>query len=273
MELIKAPKGFMVSVSTMIVALLAVSPSAVNAVEVDVTDNGTSYGTWDITLVGDNDACWADLEYLLGDLTQQEWWSNDALALTFAESTGGAAGWPNDLGYLEGPYFVSEITFSGGSAISYTFAYCTQSTGVCSLASNTGGCGDKFIAVATEVSQVQTVTIDIKPGSFPNSINLCSHGVIPAAVFSSADFDVTDIETETLRLGDAAVKMVGKSGRELCNYEDVNQDGLTDLVCKFETLGLDLSGGETSASVVGETLFGVQIAGEDSVNIVKDGCP
>jgi len=117
------------------------------------------------------------------------------------------------------------------------------------------------------------VNIDIKPGSFPNSINLCSNGVVPVAIFSSSDFDVTIVDTDTLRLADVDVKMVGKSGRQLCSYEDANLDGLTDLVCHFDTVGLSLAGGDTSAKIIGETIDGIPIEGEDSVNIVKDGCP
>jgi hypothetical protein len=37
------------------------------------------------------------------------------------------------------------------------------------------------------------VTIDIKPGSYPNSINLGSAGVVPVAIFSNESFDATTI--------------------------------------------------------------------------------
>ena len=38
--------------------------------------------------------------------------------------------------------------------------------------------------------KVRTVGIDIKPGSFPNSINLKGKGVIPVAILSTTTFDV-----------------------------------------------------------------------------------
>ena len=65
---------------------------------------------------------------------------------------------------------------------------------------------------------------------------------------------------------------VGKSNRDLCGYEDVNADGFDDLVCQFETMGLSLSGGDTSAKVFGDLLDGNPVEGEDSINLVKDGC-
>jgi hypothetical protein len=114
------------------------------------------------------------------------------------------------------------------------------------------------------------VAIDIKPGSYPNSINLSSAGVIPVAIFSTSTFDATTIDPDTLFLAGAAVGMVGKSGKLLCSAQDVNGDGLADLVCQFETAQLLLQPGDTIAVLVGKTFGGVAIRGQDSVNIVPD---
>ena len=70
------------------------------------------------------------------------------------------------------------------------------------------------------------VTIDIKPGSFPNSINLCTGGAVPVAIFSTDDFDATTVDPNTVRLADAQVKIAGKSGKDLCHIEDVDGDFL-----------------------------------------------
>ena len=48
-----------------------------------------------------------------------------------------------------------------------------------------------FNAGSAGKCKVTTVTIDIKPGSFPNRINLRSKGVIPVAVLTTATFDAT----------------------------------------------------------------------------------
>lgn len=119
------------------------------------------------------------------------------------------------------------------------------------------------------------VAIDIKPGSDENSINLCSNGAVPVAILGSDSFDVNDINPDTLRLADAAVKVVGKKDpHTLCSTEDVNTDGYDDLVCHFNTteLGNMLDGTSTSATVKGETVDGTPIEGSDSITIVKEDC-
>ena len=119
------------------------------------------------------------------------------------------------------------------------------------------------------------VTIDIKPGSDDNSINLCSNGAVPVAILGSETFNVNDINPDTLRLADAAVKVVGKKDpKTLCSVEDVNGDYYDDLVCHFNTteLGDMLDGTLTSATVKGETVDGTPIEGSDNIIIVKDEC-
>jgi hypothetical protein len=114
------------------------------------------------------------------------------------------------------------------------------------------------------------VSIDIKPGSYPNSINRGSAGVIPVAIFSTATFDARTIDPDTLFLAGAPVGMVGKSGKFQCHPDDVNGDNLADLVCQFDTAQFLIQPGETMAEVVGETTSGVPIRGKDSVRIVPD---
>ena len=118
------------------------------------------------------------------------------------------------------------------------------------------------------------VVIDIKPGSDPNSINLCSSGAVPAAILGSDTFIVDDVDPNSLRFADASVKMVGmKDPRSLCSFEDVNFDGFTDLVCHFLTTDIAGVGGQTTTAKVNGALFdGTLIEGSDSVNIVKDTC-
>jgi len=118
------------------------------------------------------------------------------------------------------------------------------------------------------------VEIDIKPGSFPNSINLCSHGAVPIAILGSDAFDVNDIHKETLRFAEAAVKVVGKKDpHTLCSIEDANGDFINDLICQFVTTDIAAVDGEsTSVTLNGELLNGTPIEGTDSVNIVKDTC-
>jgi hypothetical protein len=126
------------------------------------------------------------------------------------------------------------------------------------------------LAPAISITLGIEVAIDIKPGSYPNSINLSSAGVIPVAILSSESFDAASIDPESLRLSGASVGIAGKSGNLLCHLEDVNSDSRNDLVCQFETAQLTLQTGDTMAEVTGKTLSGVAFRGQDSVRIVPD---
>ena len=134
---------------------------------------------------------------------------------------------------------------------------------------------------ATEITSIAsgaslltvTAEIDIKPGSDPNSVNLCSNGSVPVAVLGSDTFNVFDVVTRTLRFAEASVKVVGKKSNELCSYEDVNSDGYSDLVCKYVTTDIAAVDGESSvADVNGELINGTSFKGTDGINIVKDTC-
>ncbi|MEN8218884.1 MAG: hypothetical protein ABFS56_21415 [Pseudomonadota bacterium] len=121
----------------------------------------------------------------------------------------------------------------------------------------------------SDASCCELVDIDIKPGSYPNSINLGSAGVIPVAVFSTDDFNAPEeIDPSTVTLAGAQVKAVGNEGKLLCHSEDVNEDGLADLVCQVETDQLLLEEGDTMAELEANTFDGRCVRGEDSVNIV-----
>jgi hypothetical protein len=117
------------------------------------------------------------------------------------------------------------------------------------------------------VRVVIEVDIDIKPGSDPNAINPKSRGVIPVAILSSADFDAT---TEV----DRSSLTFGRTGDEdslvRCSPggEDVNGDGLPDLVCHFSTQAAGFQSGDTEGILKGMTVNGVPIVGSDSVKIV-----
>jgi hypothetical protein len=167
------------------------------------------------------------------------------------------------------------VTWTGADALSgvqsCSPAVVLTSAGVYELA---GSCTDRAGNAATVtvtvqiVASVVTVSIDIKPGSFPNSINLGSGGSVPVAIFSSPQFDARTVDPLTVTLSGASVRLRGK-GSPMAALEDVNGDGRMDLVVHVATDALQLSNGDTIAILEGLTFDRTPFRGTDSVRIVQ----
>jgi hypothetical protein len=112
------------------------------------------------------------------------------------------------------------------------------------------------------------VTIDIKPGGSPNSINLKNSGKIPVAVLSGAAFDAPgQVNQASLTFGRTGYE----SSLAQCSSdrEDVNEDGLPDLVCHFTTQATGLQPGDAAGVLEGTTAAGLRFRGADSVRVVN----
>jgi len=111
-----------------------------------------------------------------------------------------------------------------------------------------------------------SATVDIKPCSDPNSINLGNEGVIPVAILTSEDFDATTVDPGT-------VVFAGASPVDYA-FEDVcPQDGDDDLVLHFRTQETNIEPDATEACLQGTTYEGVSIEGCDSVLIAGADSP
>jgi hypothetical protein len=110
------------------------------------------------------------------------------------------------------------------------------------------------------------VTLDIKPGVLPNSINVQSNGVIPVAILTTDAFDATKVDALSVRFGPQQATEAHSRG----HVEDVNGDNRLDLVMHFMVLETGIRCGDISASLTGLTVEGLMIEGEDSIFTV--GC-
>lgn len=117
--------------------------------------------------------------------------------------------------------------------------------------------------------QVTMVDIDIRPGSFPNNINLDIPGVVPVAILSSETFDAGNVDGSTLAFSGSRARLRGRSGLE-DSLEDVDGDGDLDLVAHFPIDQLGLTPESTMAVLNGELFDSTRIQGTDSVRIVPD---
>jgi hypothetical protein len=146
---------------------------------------------------------------------------------------------------------------------------------------------DQVVEIILEpVANDLTVSLDIKPATCPNKVNMDSQGVLPVAIAGANDFDVYSIDTDSLKLAGVAPLRIG--------YDDVTApfefladeltaldcssdgaDGTVDLVLKFSTPQL-LEAIETSYDtelVTGEEVLlelTGQLIGEDAVTLVGE---
>lgn len=133
------------------------------------------------------------------------------------------------------------------------------------------------------------VSIDIKPGSWPNPIQTRSRGVLPLCICGTGDFDVMTVDPASVRLHSEDVERGVAPLR--WSWEDVatpyttdwggghalRGDGILDLVFHFDTpevaTVLTLTGnvGETLPLILTGNLFGeydgTPILGQDYVRI------
>jgi hypothetical protein len=130
---------------------------------------------------------------------------------------------------------------------------------------NTGGSYADWDYIAVTPTML-TVDIDIKPGSYPNSINPKNKSVIPVAILTTESFDVTTVDPLSVKFGpSSATESHGKG-----HIEDADGDGDMDLVLHFKTQDTGIQCGDTEASLTGQTFGGQTITGTDAIQTV--GC-
>jgi len=125
---------------------------------------------------------------------------------------------------------------------------------------------DNFRLTSNDIPSIP-IAIDIKPGSSPNSIDPKSKGKIPVAILSTQEFYAPDmVNQDSLTFGFTG----DEDSLAFCNPkgEDVDGDGLRDLVCHFYTQDAGFQCGDTEGILKGETVDGKPFEGSDSVRII-----
>ncbi len=168
--------------------------------------------------------------------------------------------------------------FSEPSGIFDVSGYAGYEPGSVLLSSLQGG-GSSGAQLAVLISPTaaelpELAIVDVKPGSDSNPVNLKSKGVLPVAILATDDFNVSDIDVDTLLFADPLLLDDGGSAAGPLRYafEDVSDDGLLDLTLKFsmtELVDFHALGSESITGLLTGKLFdGTPIAGTDSIRIV-----
>ena len=143
---------------------------------------------------------------------------------------------------------------------------------------STGGwpSGIAFGPLADSNESEIEVDIDIQPGGNPNSINLRRRGVTPVAILGGMEFDITDVDVTSIAFGPEGGPYNAVPAHDLLDpdtyadaLQDVNGDGLMDLMVHLPTQDIGFQTDDTSACIVGTTTAGVPFRGCDAVRIIR----
>jgi len=206
-----------------------------------------------------------DLDTVLGTFTLTH--DDDPLAVSYESAQTNLTLGPGTYFAMFGSSEADEAGFLLSFASSpFAFTAGPVTLGFLRLDDGTSARSSTQLAAAVRIlgDCTEEVTLDIKPGGFPNVINPRSRGVIPVAVLTTTDFDATRIDPETLAFGPAGAEPVHAV------FADVNHDGQTDLLLHFRTQETGLTCASTSAKLAGSTLDGLSFEGIDSIRTV--GC-
>ena len=119
--------------------------------------------------------------------------------------------------------------------------------------------------------------LDIRPKSYPiNTIDINSLNTIPVAILSQPGFDAPLlVDRNSLTFGatgwENSLQRSQPLGKLLCSANDVNGDGLPDLVCMFELRAAGFTCGSTRGFLRGVLYDARRMAGSDAVRVIP--CP
>ena len=240
-------------------------------------DNGGVGAAWVFTRAGD---VWTQQgEKLVGSGAANPAWQGLSVALS-RDGNSALIGGPFDTNGNLGAAWVftraGNVWTQQGEKLVGTgvVGYATQGISV-ALSGNgstalVGGYDDNnHLGAAWVFTRTTAVDISIKPGATPPvPINAGSHGKISVAIISTPMFNaMTDVEASSLTFGRTGTEQ----SLAFCNPggEDVNGDGLPDLVCQFATQSTGFQFGDILGILIGRTAQGATILGKEAVVIVR----
>ncbi len=122
-----------------------------------------------------------------------------------------------------------------------------------------------FTLTASSATQVE---IDVLPWRDPNRLRLGTHQWVSVAILGSDDFDVRDINPDTLRLGPAEGEPLSRHGRPFVWIFDVDRTRPRhrDLFTIFDLRNLGVSYTDTELCLSAQTYGGETIEGCDEID-------
>jgi hypothetical protein len=123
------------------------------------------------------------------------------------------------------------------------------------------------MGVASKARQPIKVTIDVKPGDQPTSLEVNrAGGMVPIAVLSTAAFDASTIDPASITAGPTGTEATPVRSM----FEDIDKDGRTDLISHVRLGDLGLKCGDTAILLKATTKTGAAVEGAEK--IVLEGC-
>ncbi len=172
------------------------------------------------------------------------------------------------------PYYLFQVILYPNGTIVYQYHTLGTNVTSCTIGIQNGDKTDGLTVVhngaylhetlAIRIAPPTMMTIDIKPGSIDNAINPKSNGVIPVAILSTPSFDALEVDPSTILFGPGYATIVHKHP----HVEDVNMDGLLDMVVHFRTQETGIHIGDGEACLTATLVDGTDVQACDHITTV-----
>ena len=121
-------------------------------------------------------------------------------------------------------------------------------------------------SAAAAGDQTMKVSIDVKPGDTPTTLERNREGMVPVAILSTAEFDATTVDPGSVRIGPTGTEAEPVRSMQ----SDANQDKRTDLMVLVRVQDLKLTCEDKVIRLTGKTASGVAIEGSEAITVT--GC-